>query len=104
MAFGSVRMSGHRVSIVEGMLQSGIDHFGNHRFNDFHVTMYRSHCFWAHYLNGHNVCDSEYATQLIFQRMAQGMWCMNQVHSPQRRSLKIQKCYHLLSEELCGAL
>ncbi len=34
-----LRMSGHRVSIVESMLQAGIYYFGKHTFNEVHVAV-----------------------------------------------------------------
>ena len=70
-----LRMSGHRVCIVETMLQAGIYYFGKQRPNDDHVAAKQQ--FIAAIVFALNISmvvtfvTVECATQLIFQRMSQ---------------------------------
>jgi hypothetical protein len=70
-----LRMSGHRVSIVESMLQAGIYYFGKHTSIEVHVATNQQFpaaiVFGLHISMVITFVTVECAAQLVFQRMTQ---------------------------------
>jgi hypothetical protein len=70
-----LRMSGHRVSIVESMLQAGIYYFGKHTSIEVHVATNQPFIvaivFGLHISMVITFVTVECAAQLVFQRMTQ---------------------------------